>query len=1142
MDMQGNILYCNDRKAQIFGYSAGELEGKNAFALIAPESIANVQAEIEHLLTQGYSDNFEAQVIRKNGGIFWAGFNITLIRDENGNPFQIMDVVRNITVQKEIDDTNKENLIRHKQMFELNVLAKIILDPESGAIVDANQAACQFYQYEKSELCAKKVSDIEISGPEELKARYAAAAGLSLKQYSAEHLLADGSKPWVRISFSPMKLSGKIYLEAIIQDITELHKATAAKQRAAKLLDSVLENIPFGVAVIAASGHIVSTNATLKNLFDLDQNENLHGMEIDTAWKLFPARFRDDAKVRARMDQIMANHIATGPFDVNLTDNRILQMRYFPLKANDELNHLLIFEDVTVRKLNQQSLIEMERMYRSVVEKSPMPIGIHADGKIQLINPAAAKLLGYEDPRELIGKDIVSIIHPENRKEVMQRVAKIIGDDKAKAGSMEQKWVRKDGSEIFVEVIAEHIEFAGRPASEVLFRDISERKRLERIQETMRIISGAMLTTKDSASFYQEIDRQVSGLFETSNFSILLYHEQKDELELVYMRDQKDFQTSIPARQTLSSLVIGKNKSKLFTEKQMLRLNKVGLTRQVGTRSKIWMGVPLRSAGKTIGAVVVQDYERENVYNHKDMQLLEFVADEIGAMIQQKKNEDRILKLSQSVEQSPACVMLADLNGKIEYINPRFKSLMGFTLEELNISERSKKLLIFDYLSEIIELIHTGKIWTKELQVSSKDDRKFWVAVTVNGIRNEHDELQGLLMIGEDITERKKLQDQLFQVQKMESIGTLTGGIAHDFNNILTIINGYCELTLDDLPKTNPVRENIEYIFSAATKAQGLVSNLMAYSKKQKINPKRIYLEDTIREFEPVLRKGVGEQVQLKYHFESKPHMIEADPVQLEQVLVNLAVNGRDAILLAGAEADSKEIHITVSDYTDQEKYGNRNFARISVSDHGTGIDDVTGQKIFEPFFTTKNKATHSGLGLATVYGIVQQNQAEISVDSKPGTGTTINIDWPLVAPKHDGDAPAIPEEAGKEPKKVVLLAEDDDDIRKFTVSILRKLGYTVLQAMNGKEALDVLAEYQGVVDVFVLDVVMPVMNGYELAEELRRRGYRPRVLFTSGYAENYTRPPQNFGEIKLLAKPYTISQLTDRLRTILMTGEKNNN
>jgi signal transduction histidine kinase/CheY-like chemotaxis protein len=397
--------------------------------------------------------------------------------------------------------------------------------------------------------------------------------------------------------------------------------------------------------------------------------------------------------------------------------------------------------------------------------------------------------------------------------------------------------------------------------------------------------------------------------------------------------------------------------------------------------------------------------------------------------------------------------------------------------------------------------------------------------------------------VGRDISERKraeadreKLQNQLIHAQKMESVGRLAGGVAHDFNNMLSVILGYTELALEKVDPTAPLHADLTEVLKAAERSAEITRQLLAFARKQTIAPKVLDMNETVERMLKMLRRLIGEDIDLAWLPESSLWHIKIDPSQIEQILANLCVNARDAI--AGVGKVTIETHTVTFDEAycaDHAGFVPGEFVLLAVSDDGCGMDKEVLHNIFEPFYTTKEVGQGTGLGLATIFGIVKQNNGFINVYSEPGKGTTFRI----YLPRHAGEAEKISAEIITEIPhsrgEMVLLVEDALAIRKMSQVILERLGYRVLAAGTPGEALRLAGEYKGEIQLLITDVVMPTMNGRDLADQLHTLYPDIKTLFMSGYTANVIAHRGVLDEgVQFIQKPFSMKDLAVKIREIL--------
>jgi PAS domain S-box-containing protein len=493
------------------------------------------------------------------------------------------------------------------------------------------------------------------------------------------------------------------------------------------------------------------------------------------------------------------------------------------------------------------------------------------------------------------------------------------------------------------------------------------------------------------------------------------------------------------------------------------------------------------------------------------------------------------------LESASQAIVSIDRSGRIVLANGRAEEIFGYTREEL-LGARIELLL-----PESKRATHSRD---RDDYFARPRTRPMGIGMDLSGRRKDGSEVpvevslsyveidEGVFAIAfvSDISQRKHLEEQLLHAQKMEAVGRLAGGVAHDFNNMLTVISGYNRMILDELSTMDPLRGYAEEILKAADRAGALTNQLLAFSRRQIMQPRVINVNAVMIQTQKMLQRLIGEDIELVLNLGTNVGNIKADPGHVEQAIVNLAVNARDAMPLGG------RLTIETADVVLDETYARTHlgvkpgaFTMIAVSDTGHGMDAETRRHIFEPFFTTKEKGKGTGLGLATVYGMVKQTNGDIWVYSEPGQGTTFKLYFPQVSePLSDGSSgdAALARRSGGE---TILVVEDEKAVRDLTVRILQQLGYTILTASSGAEALAISQSHAGPIDLLLTDVVMPNMSGRQLADKLQASRPDTKVLFLSGYTENtVVHHGVLDAGVEFLPKPFSRENLSRKLREVL--------
>jgi len=510
---------------------------------------------------------------------------------------------------------------------------------------------------------------------------------------------------------------------------------------------------------------------------------------------------------------------------------------------------------------------------------------------------------------------------------------------------------------------------------------------------------------------------------------------------------------------------------------------------------------------------------------------------------QHRDAEEMLQKLRRSVELSPDLVMITNSSGVLEYVNPAFEKLTGYTSAE--VIGQTLGILKSDQQSgelyeEMWNTVLSGKVFHGTVMNRKKNGETFVIEKAITPLRNREGRITHFVSTGRDITDQKKLESQLHQSQKMDAIGLLAGGVAHDFNNLLLVISAYAELLLDSQEAGSPERKKVDEIITATRRAADLTRQLLAFGRKQMQSLRVLDLNTVVAEITTMLPRLIGEDIQVVFVPGRDLVKVKADPAQIEQVVMNLATNARDAMPRGG------KLTIETSNVVLDQAYMQEHavapageYALLAVSDSGSGIAAEHLNHIFEPFYTTKEAGKGTGLGLATAYGIVKQSDGFIWVYSEPGHGTTFKIYLPRVARAVKTESSPVVTQSSPSGRETVLLVEDEAAVRASTCEFLVRCGYTVITAENGEEALRASREYSGPIHLMITDVVMPKMGGPKVAEQLLAERPGMKALFVSGYAENTV---LQHGKIdvgaRFLSKPFSLSTLANKIREVLEPSE----
>ena len=790
--------------------------------------------------------------------------------------------------------------------------------------------------------------------------------------------------------------------------------------------------------------------------------------------------------------------------------------------------------------------LEIEKTYlEQIVENAPEAISIlDLDLRILRINDEFTRLFGFTDD-ETNGKIIDTLIVPPDRSAETVWIA-----DSVRQGnklSLETRRRRKDGSLVDVLVSASPVVVDGhRVATYASYRDITEQKRAEELNSALYAIAARAHSVENQQQFFAAIHAIVGQLMNARNFYIALLDFDLQQLNFPYFVDEED--PAPPAKRTgrgLTEYVIRTGEPLLATPDVFEDLVRRGETELIGAPSLDWLGVPLMGSNGCIGALVVQSYSENVRFGERDRDILKFVSQQIATAIEHKRYEEALRRSEaryRSLILSAAYgIYRCTVAGRFLDVNPALIAMLGYgSVEELlQLDARRDVFFNPEELDRLIEdYRRTGSLNGVEVQWKAKDGHVIVVRLSgrpVSGVEQPAEELE---IIAEDITDRRQLEEQFRQAQKMEAVGRLAGGVAHDFNNLLMVINGYTEVLLEELTPRDAMYQKVHSIQQAADRAATLTRQLLAFSRKQLLELKVVDVNTVIADMERLLRPLIGENIALVTRLSPEAGRTRADAGQLEQVIMNLVVNAKDAMPEGG------KITIQSSEVTVRQNFREHRFIQpgryvvISVCDTGHGMDKETQSRIFEPFFTTKEKGKGTGLGLSTVYGIVKQSGGYVFPQSEPGAGTTFYIYLPRVEEAPEAMSPAKSPENEKGGCETVLLVEDEESVRELVRETLVARGYKVLEAENGEIGLRVAEAHGEGIDILITDVVMPGMGGRELAKRLLQIRPRLGVLYLSGYTEDTILHQGALDPgTAFLQKPFTLQNLARKVREVLRLG-----
>jgi two-component system, cell cycle sensor histidine kinase and response regulator CckA len=744
-----------------------------------------------------------------------------------------------------------------------------------------------------------------------------------------------------------------------------------------------------------------------------------------------------------------------------------------------------------------------EGEYGLLFAANPIPMWVFDTETLQFleVNKAAVANYGYSRD-EFLGMTIADIRPPEDVPALLADV-RAPRETPLRGGPGLWRHRRKDGSLLTAEITAQEIAFQGRPARLVSAHDASERVHLAEKVESEHKFLQSVLDTMPAVVFVKD-------------------HESR----FILVNTAWEEVTGVPRDQAT-----GQRTADVFPADVADRMRSADLeTFAAGDRTEAELTFLVDGRLRTYlsSRFPLRDGEGRAV-------ALVGLALNIT---ERKRAQEQEARLSRVVEQASDSIIITDLQGDITYVNPAFESISGYSRDEaIGQTPRLLKSGHQDagFYRHMWDALVRGEVWTGRLVNRRKDGTLFQEDATVGPVRDSSGRTVSYLAVKRDVTNEMRLERQLMQAQKMEAIGRFAGGVAHDFNNLLSVITGYGELTRSKLAKADPLQGNLDQIVKAADRAAALIRQLLAFSRQQILQPTIVDLNALVSTLAKMLRRLIGEDVELVTSLGPQLGKVRGDPGQLEQVLMNLAVNARDAMPDGGRlTVETRNADLGPDDAAFRPAMRPGHYVMLAMTDTGMGMDAETQSHLFEPFFTTKEVGQGTGLGLSTVYGIVNQSEGYIGYESEVGVGTTFRIYLPRV----DEVASRDPEPKATRPSpgsETVLLIEDDRSLRDLLCEILEGAGHTVLVAPDGAKALEIADEYAGAIQLIVTDVIMPGLSGRQAAEQIKASRSEVEILFISGYSdEAIAKHGVLAPKARFLSKPFTPGDLLRKVRDVL--------
>jgi len=1138
-DGAGNLTWVNGAAERLSGYSRAKLLSMNILDLLVPEQAPAVRERWAKRSQGELPPPFTAEVIAKDGSRRTLEIGHCLISDD-GSSASILSIGRDVTHHVRAERALRESEERFRAFVEQSSDLLALLD-DQGHVIYQSQSITRHLGYTPEELIGRSCFDFV--HPEDLETAIVGfrqgiedpSKGTAIV-LRLQHKLGHW-KSFEAVSSSYIVGGRKAGLLASFRYVGDRLEAEIELRGSEERYRQLFQRNLAGVFLSKLTGGLLDCNDSFAHIFGYESREQMIRLADFNPYSRSEERERYVA--RLKREKALTN------FEMKLrrrdgTEVWVLE-NVTLLEDEDAAMIQGTLVDITERKRAEQALAESETKFRALAESATTAIYIHNGKRFLYSNQASGDVCGYS-PAELREMTPTDLVHPDQREMVRHREARLLAGDTS-VQRYELHIVHKDGDDRWLDFSTSVIQFAGEFAMLCTAFDITKRKHAERLQSALYRISDFANSADDLGQLYEALHRIVGELMYADNLYIALLDDGGEYLHFPYFVDQSD---PPPAGRKLgkglTEYVLSTGRALLADFQKIRSLEDKGEIEPLGPDCIDWLGAPLRQGNRVFGVIALQSYDPDIRYSERDKEILTYVSQHISVALARKRQEEA-LRASEArhrslVESAVYGMYRSSVDGRFLDVNPALVQMLGYSsAEELLSVDIAREIYADpDQRAAVIQAYNeSGRLGTCELRWKRKDGHQITVRLSGTPFRNERGETLGFEMTAEDISERRILEEQLRQSQKMEAVGRLAGGIAHDFNNLLTVIKGYSELMLDDLDNADPLRHEVDEIKKAADRAASLTRQLLAFSRQQVLAPKVLDLNLVVHNMDKLLHRLLGEDIDLFTVLEPGLGRVKADPGQVEQVIMNLAVNARDAMPQGGKlTVETANVDLDEAYARDHVAVKPGRYVMIAVSDNGSGMPEKVKSRIFEPFFTTKEVGKGTGLGLSTVYGIIKQSGGYVWVYSEVGRGSTFKVYLPRV------DAPVeIPLSRSLQPPRhgteTVLLVEDEEGVRALVRQVLHKHGYNVLEARHGGEALLMCERHQGKIDMLLTDVVLHQMSGRELAERLLKLRPDMKVLYVSGYADDaIVHHGVLTAGMAFLQKPFTTEALARKIRYVL--------
>ncbi|MBF0338662.1 MAG: PAS domain S-box protein [Nitrospirae bacterium] len=1192
--LDGRWQRVNRSLCRMLGYTSQEMLAMNFQSITHPDDMEVSLEYAKCVFDESvHTINFEKRYVHKDGHAIWVELNIAVVRDAQNQPSYFITQVQDITRHKMAREALSESERRYRQLVEISPDAIVVQC--SGIIEFVNPAGIQLLgAAHVNVFIGQSLMDFVYPQYKEALRQQLQEVNQCLRQTLPVQLRLiklDGTTLYVEATSAAFQYNDSSCTLTVMHDITQHKYAEMATRRSEELYRTMVSNFPNGAVLLFDKQMTLSV---VDGLGLKDMGYSKESMEGKSIWDVFPTdistrlmpNFRaaltgrpslSELNIGQRVYQVRTIPVRNESGEIyagtavaqDITDRK--KMEESLRKAHEELEikvkertadllfaNVALKKEIQERKQVQEALDAERKRLFGVLDLLPVIVSLHGhDYKIHFANRYFKEHFG--DPQTGACYQVI-----RQQEEVCHECIPMWV---LKTNVPEQwQWTRPGTARVYNMYNYPFTDVDGSPLVLKLGVDITDIhmaeeqiSRLNRVYHVLSSINEAIVRIRDrDALFHQTCKIAVDhgafrlvwiGLFDQQHSNITpvaCFGTSCIDMERIKMTNKNIMRgCNILWQNILAGMNFICND---IQNNECVRIQKYEAIER-GYNSMA--AFPLKIEGNITGAIMLYSSERQ-FFKDKEVQLLSQLAEDISFALEFMDKEQRnreanevIRKLSQAVQQSPITVIITDTHGIIEYVNSKFTETTGYTSAE--VIGREADIFLGTPMYErgfVWATIEAGGQWHGVLHNRRKNGDVFYEQATITSIKDHEGDITHFLAVKEDITEHKKLEEQLRQSQKMEAIGQLAGGVAHDFNNILSAIIGYGYVLQLKLKDNDPIRAYADQILTAAERAVKLIKSLLTFSRKEHLQTEPVDINEVIRASHKMLSRLIGEDVEFVTRLFDEELVIMADTNQLTQVLMNFATNARDAMPHGGMFTISTDIAELDKAFFNSHGYGSAGrYALMTVSDTGSGMSDEVKDKLFEPFFTTKPPGKGTGLGLSIVYGIVKQHGGYITVYSHPSMGVTFKVYFPLVEAciaSHQRAVEQFPvkargyQEAGKT-METILVAEDDAEFRRILREILQDVSYNVIEAIDGTDAVEKFTTTKGDIDLLIFDVIMPRKNGISAYEEISALRPDIKALFLSGYTYDVILQKGIIDKTHhFISKPVSPKDLLKKVREVL--------